>query len=83
MAGWLAGWLAGRMAGWLLAGWLLAAGWLLTPQVEAPQSGEAKKYDPWGHTTYNNRLLEAVKYDTYKMRAYKPQKNCKMTCRKL
>ena len=80
----LAGWLACCLlagccwlllaAGCWLAGLLLAA-WLQNP---APLAEEAKKVHPRGHTAYNNRLLEAVKHDIYKMEAHKLTKNCKI-----
>ena len=61
-------WLAGWVACCLLAGWLLAAGcWLLAAACCLLACWLA----PRGHTAYNNRLLEAVKYDIYKLKAYK------------
>ena len=38
-----------------------------------------KGSSPVAHS-YQQQLLEAVKYDLHKMKAYKLQKNCKMTC---
>ena len=41
--------------------------WLAGTRILRPLSRE----DPQGHTAYNNRLLEAVNYEIYKLKAYK------------
>ena len=61
------------LACWLAAGCCLAltATWLAVGWLSQLAAGEAKKLHPRGHTAYNNRLLEAVKYEIYKLKAYK------------
>ena len=57
--------------------------WLAGTRILRPLPGEGKKVDPRGPNSYQQQLLEAVKYEIYKMEAYRLRNNGKMTCWKL
>ena len=46
-----------------------------TPQVEGIHPSEGKKVDPWGLQQPSYSLLEAVRYEIYKLKADKLGRN--------